>query len=294
MALPLSRLAAFAVWRTPLVALVGLTVLLAACAPAVTPTPSPPSPTPVTGQAPASAAAAPSPTVVPLTGKVSRKALEAHPGWEALRAQDYAPEAAAVEKLRAASANLEVLAFVGTWCPDSKREVPRLLKLMDQAGIPESKLTMLGLDRTKKDAEGITEKWGLKYVPTFIVLKDGKELGRVVEKSQGTLEADFVQILGSTVPLTLSGSRPELRGPNSTPVARAAPTVVEPATITVQEVKALLDGTSRPPIFDARPKASYDAGHVTGAISLPLDELERRIAEVPRDRLSVFYCVGKT
>ena len=279
--------------RTFLAALAGQMALLAACAPAATPTPVPPSPTTAAAKAPTSATAVPAPTVVPLTGKVSRSALEAFAGWESLRAQDYTPEAAAIEKIRASSATLEVLAFVATWCPDSKREVPRLLKLMDQAGVPESKLTMIGLDRTKKDAEGLTVKWDLKYVPTFILLKEGKEVGRVIEKSQGTLDADLVQILASPAPMILSGSRPELRVTGSAAVSKPS-AASEPATLSVQEVKALLEGSSKPPIFDARPKASYDAGHVSGAISLPLDQLEGRIAEVPKDRLSVFYCVGKT
>lgn len=286
--------AARAVWRLPFVTLVGLTVALAACAPAA-PAPGPATAAAVTPVGPLGPA--PSPTVAPLTGRVSRGALESHPGWESLRAQDYTPEPRAVAKIRASAAKVEVLAFIGTWCPDSRREVPRLLKLLDQVGVPASKVTMLGLDRSKRDAEGLTERWGLKYVPTFIILEQGRELGRVVEKSQATLEADLVQILASSVPLTLSGSRPELRTvelrPTATPAAAPAKTA-EPATLSVQEVKALLDTPNRPPLFDARPKASYDAGHLPGAISLPLDELERRIEEVPRDRLSIFYCIGKT
>ncbi len=294
MSCPLTLQAARMVWRLPFITLLGLTVALAACAPAA-PAPGPATAAVVTPVAPLTPS--PSPTVAPLTGKVSREALESHPGWETARAQDYVPEPGVVTKIRASAAKVEVLAFIGTWCPDSKREVPRLLKLLDQVGVPASKITMLGLDQSKRDAEGLAGRWGLKYVPTFIFLEQGRELGRVVEKSQSTLEADLVQILASSVPLTLSGSRPELRtvglGPTATPAATPAKTA-EPATLSVQEVKALLEAPNRPPLFDARPKASYDAGHLPGAISLPLDELERRIAEVPRDRLSIFYCVGKT
>jgi rhodanese-related sulfurtransferase len=59
-------------------------------------------------------------------------------------------------------------------------------------------------------------------------------------------------------------------------------------------LKALLEGPDKPPLFDARPRASYEAGHLPGAISLGVDELDQRAAEVPRDRLSVYYCSGKT
>jgi 3-mercaptopyruvate sulfurtransferase SseA len=76
--------------------------------------------------------------------------------------------------------------------------------------------------------------------------------------------------------------------------AVAAPTPIQPATLTVQEVKALLDGPSKPFVFDARSKPLYDAEHVPGAVSIPLDDLAGRMSEVPRDRLVVAYCSGAT
>jgi len=65
-------------------------------------------------------------------------------------------------------------------------------------------------------------------------------------------------------------------------------------TVTVEQLKTMLEGKDKPQLFDARPKASYDAGHLPGAISLPLDDLEKRISDVPRDRVSIFYCSGAT
>ena len=70
--------------------------------------------------------------------------------------------------------------------------------------------------------------------------------------------------------------------------------VPNPATVTVQELKASLEEASKPLVFDARSKASYEAGHIPGAISLPLDELDERVSEIPRDRLVIFYCSGST
>ncbi len=70
--------------------------------------------------------------------------------------------------------------------------------------------------------------------------------------------------------------------------------VPHPATVTVQELKASLDGGVKPLVFDARSKASYEAGHIPGAISLPLDELDERVSEIPRNRPVIFYCSGST
>ena len=45
-------------------------------------------------------------------------------------------------------------------------------------------------------------------------------------------------------------------------------------------------------VLDVRPPEEYDAAHVAGALSMPLEELERRLGELPRDRQIVAYCRG--
>jgi rhodanese-related sulfurtransferase len=45
-------------------------------------------------------------------------------------------------------------------------------------------------------------------------------------------------------------------------------------------------------LVDVRPEAEYEAGHIEGARSIPLDELERRLAELPPDAEVVAYCRG--
>jgi rhodanese-related sulfurtransferase/biotin operon repressor len=45
-------------------------------------------------------------------------------------------------------------------------------------------------------------------------------------------------------------------------------------------------------LVDVRPEEEYAAGHIEGARSIPLDELERRLAELPPDHEIVAYCRG--
>jgi rhodanese-related sulfurtransferase len=45
-------------------------------------------------------------------------------------------------------------------------------------------------------------------------------------------------------------------------------------------------------VLDVRPSPEYRAGHVAGAVSLPIDELTRRLRDVPKDRQVVAYCRG--
>jgi ArsR family transcriptional regulator len=46
-------------------------------------------------------------------------------------------------------------------------------------------------------------------------------------------------------------------------------------------------------LIDARPQEEFAAGHLPGAISLPLGELKRRLRELPRDQDIVAYCRGQ-
>lgn len=45
-------------------------------------------------------------------------------------------------------------------------------------------------------------------------------------------------------------------------------------------------------VLDVRPPAEYDAGHIAGAVSLPVEEITRRLRTLPRDREVVAYCRG--
>ena len=163
-------------------------VLAAACA-----SNAPPATTvaPITAPAPGTRPPAPP----PLLGHVKRAAVENYETWKALRAQDYSPDTAAVRTIRERGKGVTVLLVLGTWCPDSKREVPRFFKIFDQARLNINNLTMVGVDRTKKDAEGLTVKHSITRVPTFVFFRKNQEIGRVTERATTTLEKDIAAIL---------------------------------------------------------------------------------------------------
>jgi thiol-disulfide isomerase/thioredoxin len=100
-----------------------------------------------------------------------------------------------VEMLKSVSSGVETIVFLGTWCSDSRREVPRFFKLADEAGIPPASIRLYGLDRTKKSNDGLTDQYAIVLLPTFVFMKGGKELGRIVESPQATIEQDMVTIL---------------------------------------------------------------------------------------------------
>jgi thiol-disulfide isomerase/thioredoxin len=152
--------------------------------------------TPASGPGVAAAPAKPRPPApVPLVGHVTRADLEEYVTWKELRAQDYVPDPAALATIAERGRNVTVLAIVGTWCSDSKREVPRFFKIADQAKFPLAAVTVVAVDRTKKDADGLTEKHAITRVPTFVFFRDGREIGRVTEKAATTLENDIATIV---------------------------------------------------------------------------------------------------
>jgi hypothetical protein len=65
----------------------------------------------------------------------------------------------------------------------------------------------------------------------------------------------------------------------------------EPERMSLTDFKILYDDPqTRPIILDVRSEASFQEGHITGAISFPLANLATRVGELPKDKLIVAYC----
>jgi len=62
--------------------------------------------------------------------------------------------------------------------------------------------------------------------------------------------------------------------------------------VTRQELTRRLQDDDSLVVLDVRPAAEHAAGHLPGAVSIPIEELRRRLAELPRDREIVAYCRG--
>lgn len=91
----------------------------------------------------------------------------------------------------------EVTIVLGTWCGDSQLQVPRFLKILDEADVSESSVTIICVDRTKKAEDGSTDNLQIEHVPTFIFTENNIEIGRITESPRITLENDIVKILAN-------------------------------------------------------------------------------------------------
>jgi len=62
--------------------------------------------------------------------------------------------------------------------------------------------------------------------------------------------------------------------------------------ISADELLARLRAGTPLVVVDVRPAEEYQAAHIAGAVSIPLEELERRLRELPSEREVVAYCRG--
>ena len=83
----------------------------------------------------------------------------------------------------------------GSWCSDSEQQVPHFYKILDQAGYDDKELKIIAVNQQKKAEEVNIENLQIEFVPTFIIYKDGEELGRIVETPYETLEEDLWKII---------------------------------------------------------------------------------------------------
>src|SRR6185295_11107685 len=131
-----------------------------------------------------------------LVGPATREQIEeGSPEWVQAEVESH-PDAEAAKALTAVEPGAEVTVFLGTWCGDSRREVPRLWKALAEAGgdVP-FEVHYVGVDRAKKEPAAALAAEDVRYLPTFIVHRDGRETGRIVETSPHGIERDLADLL---------------------------------------------------------------------------------------------------
>lgn len=101
--------------------------------------------------------------------------------WFAKNQEGYMPDQGALQALRANRDSINIIAFGGTWCSDTKYILPKFFALADAAGFSPDRITVVGVDHNKKTIQHLSEAFGITNVPTIIVMKNGKEVGRVIE-----------------------------------------------------------------------------------------------------------------
>ncbi len=137
---------------------------------------------------------------IDLVGHISPEQIAAPPfdEWYEVFYEYHEPDTALVKNFKTDLNKHHILVFMGTWCSDSQREIPALMKILEHAKFPQDQLKVVGVyDKGpfyKTSPNG--EHWGLqiKMIPAIVFLKNGKEVNRIVESPVETLEKDIAKI----------------------------------------------------------------------------------------------------
>jgi hypothetical protein len=137
-----------------------------------------------------------------LLGPCTKERLQQAPynSWFVKNYQDYTVDSMTADQLKTRLSGMQFRIFMGTWCGDSQREVPRIFKILDYCGIPASSIQLIMVsdaDSTYKQSPSHEER-GLNIfrVPDLIVLDHGMETGRIIESPVSSLEKDLLTISG--------------------------------------------------------------------------------------------------
>ena len=136
-----------------------------------------------------------------LVGKCTRTSLLMTPyaGWFQKNYGDYIVDTATCVFIRPLLQHKKFTIFMGTWCGDSQREIPRLLKMLDCCGVPEERVELVMVsnasDSYKQSPQHEEAGKNILRVPTILVEEHNKEIGRIVEYPVVSLEKDMLRIL---------------------------------------------------------------------------------------------------
>ena len=137
-----------------------------------------------------------------LLGICAIKDLEREPyaAWYKPGYENYIPAPEIIAQLKKSNPSTFTLKIVfGSWCGDSKRELPKMMKVLHAAGFPEKNIQLIGvydsLDVYKQAPKREEKGLNIYRVPTFIVYQKDKEVGRIVEYAVESLERDLLKIV---------------------------------------------------------------------------------------------------
>jgi hypothetical protein len=108
---------------------------------------------------------------------------------------NYLMERATLDSIKGIIDSCRITIVMGTWCDDSKEQVPRFFCILDYLKFKEKNLTIFCVDRNKKTMANETDKLDILKVPTIIFYVRGKEIGRIIETPIKSIEKDMVRII---------------------------------------------------------------------------------------------------
>lgn len=114
----------------------------------------------------------------PLLGLHPAAALADYSADYAQRSKSYEPDGETIKTLKSAAEEVQVRVYFGSWCPFCQQYVPRMMRVAEQLDGSKVKIDFYGLPHEFSN-DPVAGKMGVKSVPTGVVFKGGKEVGRI-------------------------------------------------------------------------------------------------------------------
>tara|TARA_B100000809_G_C15102096_1_gene517316 strand:+ start:1049 stop:1939 length:891 start_codon:yes stop_codon:yes gene_type:complete len=135
-----------------------------------------------------------------LLGKIDKSGLEGdnYTSWFSKNYDDYDLDKVTIDALKSELKDYQITLFMGTWCGDSKQEVPRFYKVLEACDFSIDQLTVIAVSRKpymyKQSPNHQEAGLNIHRVPTFLFYKDKKEVNRIVEHPVESFEKDMLNI----------------------------------------------------------------------------------------------------
>ena len=133
-----------------------------------------------------------------LYGGVDEAAFHKEPfsTWYLTEYDSYQPNSGLIKDVKGKLKRFRIEVFMGSWNEHSKREYPRLMKILDEAKFPKSRMVTYAVNENMKSFYGEDLGKDIRFAPTIIFYRGGKEIGRIVESpSSGSLEEDILMMV---------------------------------------------------------------------------------------------------
>lgn len=133
-----------------------------------------------------------------LVGKYDYEQWLKEANWTVNENNQYIPSDSIIKLLKPIIAEQKIgfIIFAGSWCGDTKSELPKIASVLKALGVELKIVPIYGVDRDKYEPSFTSKRMMIKKVPTLIMTYENEELSRIEEFPQkgSTWEQDILNI----------------------------------------------------------------------------------------------------
>lgn len=133
----------------------------------------------------------------PLKGKFGMKQLlsDSSFSWFHNGVNRYNANTAMVDYIKTNKDKIQLVALINPSDEASRKLLPEFYKVMILSSVPEESIHMYAVDNSGNTGDQKADSYKVKRYPTILVMRDGKEEGRITGASSGSVEDDLAKII---------------------------------------------------------------------------------------------------